>query len=828
MKKIFFLYIIFTITLLAQRTDLSGLKFCIDPGHGGNNPANDRHLIPDPGTDFWESESNFQKALLLEPMLKELGAWVILTRYTNYYPNDEEPSLTARWQLANANNVTWFHSIHSNATGWAVNNTVNSTMMLVKEDIPTRKAAFPEAVTMSNILGKHFVKNLRTSGSTTYLDYTFYGGPNGGYNLGVLKGLVMPGELSEGSFHDYFPETRRLMNNHYRKMEAYAIRNGIMEYFGVPPDTLCIIAGIIKDMTSNNPINYLNVKILPIDSTYTGDRYNNGFYMFDKLVAGNYKIIYEAPNYLPDSAFVTINKGEIKFIDKTLINFIPPVATSNFKTGDTTVSVTSYFDFTFTKPMDTASVRQAFKITPNVEGSFSWSNSNMSLRFTPLAPLNSKTIYTILIDTTAKDIAGFSIDGNGDGVSGDPFILTFKTLISDDERPFVLSSYPAKNSTLKDFSTLGTITFTFNKLMDTTSLRSSIALRKNSIDQPIDMMFYNLDNKTNVCVKMKNQMDTSSVYVLLIYNTAKDIFQNTMKSIYYFYVNTNNRKYKSVTTLEDFSQGIDNWWQPTMSGSTIGVYPEKTKLSLDSNIYYPFSQDKYSAKLDYSFVKDGTQNLIRVYLSKGTAYNKMIDTSLVLQSLVFGDSSKNQIRFCVDDSSTLTKHRVSNWVTIDWYGWKLIEWKFTNYNEMGSWLNPGPVVGPYLRFDSYQLTYDPSKGKPEGSIYLDELSLAEIDKPLTSVQNTNYVLPDEVYLAQNYPNPFNPSTTLKFNLPQSSNVKLIIYDLLGREVTVLIKDYLPQGIHIINWDASNYPSGIYFAKLYTDSKITSIKMVLTK
>ena len=42
----------------AQRTDLAGLKFCIDPGHGGYN-SNDRHVVPDPGTDFLESESNF-------------------------------------------------------------------------------------------------------------------------------------------------------------------------------------------------------------------------------------------------------------------------------------------------------------------------------------------------------------------------------------------------------------------------------------------------------------------------------------------------------------------------------------------------------------------------------------------------------------------------------------------------------------------------------------------------------------------------------------------------------------------------------------------------
>ena len=78
------------------QTDLTGVKFCIDPGHGGNNAANDRHVIPDPGTDFWESESNFQKALRLDTLLKARGAWVILTRYTNDYPADDEPSLSAR------------------------------------------------------------------------------------------------------------------------------------------------------------------------------------------------------------------------------------------------------------------------------------------------------------------------------------------------------------------------------------------------------------------------------------------------------------------------------------------------------------------------------------------------------------------------------------------------------------------------------------------------------------------------------------------------------------------------------------------------------------
>src|SRR3990172_7984765 len=102
----------FSSIAVAQRADLAGIKICIDPGHGGNNAANDRHLIPDPGTDFWESESNFQKALLLKALLEAKGATVLLTRNTNDYPNDaDEPSLSAPVAFANANNVNWFHSI---------------------------------------------------------------------------------------------------------------------------------------------------------------------------------------------------------------------------------------------------------------------------------------------------------------------------------------------------------------------------------------------------------------------------------------------------------------------------------------------------------------------------------------------------------------------------------------------------------------------------------------------------------------------------------------------------------------------------------------------
>jgi len=74
-------------------------------------------------------------------------------------------------------------------------------------------------------------------------------------------------------------------------------------------------------------------------------------------------------------------------------------------------------------------------------------------------------------------------------------------------------------------------------------------------------------------------------------------------------------------------------------------------------------------------------------------------------------------------------------------------------------------------------------------------------------------MPTEYSISQNYPNPFNPTTKLKFALPQMSLTKLIIYDLLGREVQTPINKELEAGYHEINFNASNLNSGVYFYKI---------------
>jgi hypothetical protein len=89
---------------------------------------------------------------------------------------------------------------------------------------------------------------------------------------------------------------------------------------------------------------------------------------------------------------------------------------------------------------------------------------------------------------------------------------------------------------------------------------------------------------------------------------------------------------------------------------------------------------------------------------------------------------------------------------------------------------------------------------------------------ITFVQNISTEIPKNFSLLQNYPNPFNPTTKIKFDIPPSRGVtQLIIYDILGREITTLVNEQLQPGTYEVEWSAtgggSNYPSGVYFYKL---------------
>ncbi len=88
--------------------------------------------------------------------------------------------------------------------------------------------------------------------------------------------------------------------------------------------------------------------------------------------------------------------------------------------------------------------------------------------------------------------------------------------------------------------------------------------------------------------------------------------------------------------------------------------------------------------------------------------------------------------------------------------------------------------------------------------------------------------PDNYSLSQNYPNPFNPSTTINFTLPQTNQVKLTLFDAVGREIDQIASKVYSAGVHSINYNASKLASGVYFYRIETGSFVQSKKMILMK
>jgi hypothetical protein len=89
-------------------------------------------------------------------------------------------------------------------------------------------------------------------------------------------------------------------------------------------------------------------------------------------------------------------------------------------------------------------------------------------------------------------------------------------------------------------------------------------------------------------------------------------------------------------------------------------------------------------------------------------------------------------------------------------------------------------------------------------------------------------IPNYYFLSQNYPNPFNPATVIKFGVPKSGDVKLVIYDILGREVSTLMNEHKHPGTYEVNFDASQLSSGVYFYSIQTDNYRETKRMLLIK
>jgi len=791
LKRIIILFVLFTISMAAQ--PLQGLKFCIDPGHGGHDPANDRFI---PATGFWESEGNWAKANYLKPILEDLGAVVIITRSGN--DDSDDLALSQRAAIANAYNVDYFNSIHSNG----YNGLSNYTLVLFRGY--DNQPVFPVSKVMGDKLQNRIYQLNRTTAKYLRGDWSFY--PDWGTSgLGVLRPLAMPGTLTEGSFHDYVPESWRLKGEGRLKEEAYAIARAFTDYYQNGNSGKGSIAGILRDPnqtvsyyfingTNDNklPLNYTHAWLEDSSVVFSGDDQNNGYYRLDSLDPGQYKVYMTAENYKLDSATVTVTADNTTFVDKLLNpepNPNPPTVVSTFpESGAQNVSLSGAASILFDISMNTASVMSALTITNNIAYTFSWTENDKKLTILPSQLLSPGETYTISVGTGAKTAFDVAIQ--------EAFSFDFTTR----NKLNLTSKYPVEGDT--EVSKTVEIRLIFDAPISSSTLSGNIGLfdaSGNAVSVVVKLQYF-ADGK--ILFEPRNPLEAEKEYYITLKEGIGDTEGLSLGENYEIHFTTGPEEFPGNILVTDF-EDVESWWDPEASGSTQGTSPDATTFTVTTEKKYSGMK---SGKLNYKFIAEN--GLCRVYNSAKPSIGQPSEDAFGMW--VFGDNSGNALEYW------FYKNQSENIImpidTLNWTGWKYLS---VPKDALGA-------TGEIL-FHSIVLRQT-SNGAMESYLYFDDASYAG----LTSVEDNNGITPVEFSLKQNYPNPFNPSTTITFELPEKTAVRLDIYNILGEKVAELLNAELQSGRHSLTWNASGVPSGVYVYRIQAGEFTSSKKMILLK
>lgn len=135
-----------------------------------------------------------------------------------------------------------------------------------------------------------------------------------------------------------------------------------------------------------------------------------------------------------------------------------------------------------------------------------------------------------------------------------------------------------------------------------------------------------------------------------------------------------------------------------------------------------------------------------------------------------------------------------------------------------------------LTNDAVQLTFtsgEPVSGTFSNASFTIFAGVSSLIEQLpTSVSDNDHEIPAVFHLRQNYPNPFNPSTTIHYDLPTSSEVRIDVYNVIGVRVATLVNGIMPAGSHTVQFDASALASGMYLYRFFAGGKVVSTKKMM--
>ncbi len=813
-------------------TGLSGWDVVLDPGHSRTENQG--------VYGYSEAEKNLAVGLALQDLL--VSETDVDTVYLTRWNSQMEVSLSQRVDFANSRATDHFHSIHSNAAGPDAN-----FVLMLWPQYPDGSEAVPNGGKhMSEIMAPTLSAAMRIDNGGAIGECDFYrdspctvdvGAGKGGSRNFVQRYTSMASEISEAGFHTNPRQNQLNMNADWKRLEARALYWSILAYHGVERPQVGIVTGTVSDIETGRPIN--GATITAGDTSYVTDTYEslfhrysndpdqlrNGFYYLDGISPGNsVTVIVEAPGFEPATRQVTLLENDFTFEDVSMISTVPPlVAQTTPEEGTERFRIIDPVRITFSRPMNPSTVENAFSIEPSTSRSFAWTNGQTELVFRP-DTLLPETDYTLRIADTAEGAYGHRFDGDGDGTAGGDFAFSFTTGLADAFAPRPVASYPAPNAT--DIERRPAITIIFNEVLGASSVTEDLFTFEPTSGGPaidLTLRHHVMRDTSFIVFYPQDGLQADTYYRLTVAPGLADRSGNEIAGAVSIRFRTTNRSPETamIDSFEPSGQGA--WWQPQQSGSTTGFVTDSTSFDDTAEVAYSSLGSTQSKQLRYGWDADAAQHLIRTYLEGGPARSIRFDRTYKLKAYVFGDGSGNRFRFAVDDGlgGSNEGHEVSPWHTIDWFGWRPVEWDLSE-GELGSWIGDGSLDPPF-RFDSFQLTYS---GSEYGTIYVDNL---QIEQLVATGSEDDQELPDRLTLYPNYPNPFNPSTTLRFAVREATPVTLTIYDALGREAAVLIEgETMAPGSHEIRWDARGFSSGLYLARLTSPGASSTTRLILTK
>ena len=775
------LLLLFPSALSGQKADFTGIRVFINPGHGGNDD-NDRHML---ATDFWESEGNLEKGLFLRSLLEARHATVYMSRTTNFTSDDL--ALSSIVALANTSNADVFLSIHSNG----FDGTRNQPLVLFRgyDDQPEIAGA---KVLAEVLWDKLFEKSNCWTHTSRWVkgDFTFYPEWNNA-GLGVLRGLTMPGVLSEGSFHDYVPEGWRLRNNNHLHHEAWSMLRALAQYENVNPEPTGIIAGTVRDkLTSPEyyfrpgtkdeaiPINGAVVTLNPGGISVTLDNLNNGFFMFDSLAPGSYELICSGiPDFFNDTITATVNAGKT-----TLADFLPsfdttkaPVMTGFMPSTADSLSFNQAFTFTFNIPMDRDSVQKAFISEPAVNLLFEWSDKGKMLTVRPATGFTGKTSYLMKLTTVACSQWYVPLPSE--------YQVSFVTR----SRARLVTEKVWPSPLMAGVTLYPRITVLFDAPVDQTSATDGIRLLNSQsvAIAKVREIFTAAEGKGAYSFELSEALQRNSTYRIVMDAGVKDLAGVTLGTTSEISFTTRTNAYQTGNVVESFDN-ISAFWDPEASGSTIGTDNPLTTFTASQDI---FRTGAPSGKLTYVFAGDDG-GVCRVFDTSKPGIGS--NTNQQFAMWVYGDLSNNYLEYWFYSPGSV--NQIVAAATINWAGWDQIAIPVSSIGGSGEWQYHSIVVR------------QSTDGSKSGTMYFDDAMVflpTGIDDPMDAG-------PDLLI----YPNPVISQGRVTFFLQSPSQAELNIYSSDGSLAANLFSGYCGSGPQTVEWNppAAMTP-GVYTIRL---------------